>query len=460
MRAVGKVPGRSVLGVAGAGAALLVAALAAGVPAGPAGAAGGIGKWEVTEAPLAPRTADHSATPLADGRVLVVGGLGPGEFSAKAVGIAEVFDPHAEQWAKTGPLAGPARHYHRATLLDDGRVLVTGGIIGGQFVSAAELFDPAAGTWKATAPMRQGRLGHTATLLSDGRVLVAGGVVAGEGVPTGFSDSAELFDPGAGTWAEVAKMPTLRAEHTATLLGDGTVLIAGGHDGPQTPALRDALLFDPKAGTWATVPRLMGTGRAAHTATLLRDGTVVLAGGSEARDHGGGGRPLRSTELFDPAAGDWQPGSPLGRARLGHAATELSDGRLLVVGGLGAREEGVPQPVDSAEVYDPAVRRWSLTAPLPAVATSRRDRVMRVFMLAGHPTATLIAGERCAPNCGRVLALGGDTAKTEAQLFTLDSGGSGGNGVLLVVGSVGLAALVVGVGLVARRRKRRVSGWR
>lgn len=457
MRAVRRVWGRSALVSAGAGVALLAAALTAAVPAG---AAGGVGRWETTRAPLAPRTADHSATPLADGRVLLVGGLGPGEFSDKAVPTAELFDPRTARWTKTGPMATPARQYHSATRLPDGRVLVAGGVIGGQFVTETEVFDPAGGTWKAAGAMHKGRIGHTATLLADGRVLVAGGVVAGDGMPAAFTPSAEVFDPAAGTWTEVNPMPVPRAEHTSTLMGNGTVLVAGGHDGPQAPALRDALVFDPKAGAWATVPRLMATGRAGHTATLLGDGTVFLVGGSEERNHGGGGQPLRSTEVYDPADGTWQPGPALASARLGHAATDLTGGKVLVVGGLAARKEGVPQPVSTAEVYDPAARRWSLTAPLPSVPTSRRDRVMRVFLLAGHPTATLLAGKRCAPNCGRVLAIGGDNASNEAQLFTLGTAGSGGVRVPVALGGAGVVALVGGAVLLVRRRRRRLPAWR
>lgn len=425
--------------------------------AGPANGADETGRWEVTRPPQTPRTADHSATLLADGKVLVVGGLGPGEFSAKAMATPELFDPSTERWSKTDPLATPARQYHRATRLSDSTVLVTGGIIEGKFPVEAEVFRPDTGTWKAVASMARGRIGHTATLLSDGTVLVAGGVVAGEETPTAFTDSVELFNPSTGIWSELPPMPTLRAEHTATLLGDGTVLVAGGHDGPQTPALRDTLIFDAKAAAWRTVPHLLATGRAAHTATSLADGTVLMVGGSKARDHGGGGQPLRSTEIYDPAAQAWHPGPSLAHGRLGHAATELKDGRVLVVGGLSERKEGVPQPVKSAEVYDPTKKRWSLTPTPPSAPTSRRDRVMRVFLLAGHPTATLLTGSGCTPNCGQVLTIGGDTASTEAQLFNPgEPGGSSGATALALTGLVAMIVLSGGV-VVARRRRRQFS---
>jgi len=117
---------------------------------------------------------------------------------------------------------GQARSNHAATLLNTGKVLVAGGV--GPFCAGcnsgmtAELFDPATGTWSPTGSMSIFRSQHTATLLSNGKVLVAGGNGA----------TAEVYDPATGTFSPSGSMTTTRANHTATLLPDGRVLVSGG----------------------------------------------------------------------------------------------------------------------------------------------------------------------------------------------------------------------------------------
>jgi len=144
---------------------------------------------------------------------------------------------------------------------------------------------PASGNWTATGSMAQGRTQHTATLLPNGKVLVAGGVYGGA--------SAELYDPTNGTWTDTGSLAQTRFDHTATLLSNGMVLVAGGFG---SGALASAELYDPASGTWTATNRL-ATARRDHRATLLPNGKVLVEGTS--------GGASASAELYDSADGSW-----------------------------------------------------------------------------------------------------------------------------------------------------------
>jgi len=261
-------------------------------------------------------------------------------------------------WAFTGSLATPRTSF-TATLLGDGTVLVAGG---GRFavpysnpetLDSAELYDPDSGTWTPAARMVEARYGHTATLLPNGTVLVAGGSSWSEaGETTLLVTSAELYDPRSGTWTAIEGMLEARwSGHTATLLPDGTVLVAGGFVNTIGRGLVSAELYDPATGAWS------GTGnmteeRFGHTATLLPNGTVLVAGGS------GTGRA--SAELYDPRTRTWTTTGNLVEARQLHTATLLPDGTVLVAGGQ--RGDGLA----SAERYDPRSGIWTATGTMIA----------------------------------------------------------------------------------------------
>jgi N-acetylneuraminic acid mutarotase len=239
-----------------------------------------------------------------------------------------------------------SRSSHTATLLTNGLVLIAGGYANGQALYSAELYDPASGTWTNTGSMNTNRYGHTATLLPNGQVLVAGGNNSDE--HTVYLSRAELYDPTSGTWTNTGSMNTNRCYHTATLLANGQVLVAGslGHvvtlppHGFSTSPLSSAELYDPGLGTWKYTGS-MTAGRGGQSAVLLPDGTVVAAGS--------GGGSQASAELYHPDSGTWTNTGTMNVGRAFHTATMWPNGKVLVAGG----DDANAGPLTSAEIYIP-----------------------------------------------------------------------------------------------------------
>jgi len=308
-----------------------------------------------------------SATLLPDGRLLVAGGLD----WAGAVSSAELFDVVTMTSTLTGSMH-QRRGGFTANLLSAGKVLVAGGTIpdpdpDGYVLStnSTELFDAATGLWSVGAPMSAARDKHTATLLENGKILVAGGRNYGAlGGNDGVLGSAEFYDPTTGTWIPTGSLAVTRDDHTATLLQDGRVLVAGGEsryiDG-QSVVTASAELYDPLAGAWQRVGD-MQTPRSGHTATRLPDGRVLVVGGWGVETI----EPLASAELFDPARNTWNPTGSLNEPRGAHQATLLPNGMVLVAAGAagGFNSPTLPYAVASTEVYDPATGAWTKTMDL------------------------------------------------------------------------------------------------
>lgn len=337
----------------------------------------------------------NAATLLWNGTVLVTGG--------DSGGTVEVYYPTDGAWKTTGSIGPGHDFFVPATSLSNGLVLVEGGVQIfppdeplTMFLSSAELYDPVKGKWTGTASMNWQRADPTAVLLPNGTVLVAGGL--------GGFNSAEVYDPVKPKWTDTGSMSTARDQPSMTLLPDGQVLVAGGFVWPGPGPTNTAELYDPASETWTNTGS-MSTNRYGHTATLLANGKVLVAGGVD-----------KSAEIYDPAAGRWTQTGSMSIARSWHTATLLTTGRVLVTGGGN----------NSAEVFNPPTGQWTLVGYM---------NLARTF----H-TATLL-------HDGNVLVTGGAGANRRAELFvgteppklTISSpkaGQSVGSGVFSISGTV------------------------
>jgi N-acetylneuraminic acid mutarotase len=321
----------------------------------------------------------HTATRLADGRVLLVGGSqAVDDFLADV----DIFDPTTGQTSRAASLHR-ARHAHSATLLPDGRVLVIGGYsLPWQWLDDAEVYDPAANSWTVVASRYSHGANHTATVMKDGRVLVVGGNT-GSGR---FTERTEVFDPQTNTWTEARPMPGERATHIAQLLEDGRVLVAGGQTN-EYGIVGDALLYNPLMDTW-TVTGPMVKPRLWAQSVRLQDGRVLVAGGMTLAEMPEN-KLTASVEIFNPGSNTWMDAPALSQPRYSHFLTLLPDGQVLALAGVRDWDCCWTSSsfVREIERYDPVMNEWRTIAELPqpraqAAATLLLDG--RVWLTGGR----------------------------------------------------------------------------
>ena len=348
----------------------------------PSPVVGSLAWSRTTSIPIA--RAEHTATRLADGRVLVVGGRHisfdrSANLSDETLDSVLIFDPAKEVWFKAASLHEP-RNDHMALLLHDGRVLIAGGFTPNAKDYSArtlELYDPSTDRWTVLTTPMPAYIGSI-TLLADGRVLVIGSAGYGLASPHRDRQSYAVFDPTGLTWSAVRPTDTIVAYTTTLLLPDGRVLAAGGAyatgDGPP-PASHLAAVFDPSNQTWTALPPMehehLGFGFG-----LLPDGRVLVAD--------------NDAEIFDPASARWSvTGQPAGPWFL-PIGTSLADGRYLVVG-----QQGSSDSRGIAELYDPATSAWRDAGAFPETSSLTATLLAdgRVFVVGG--LITCYAGTGC-----------------------------------------------------------------
>lgn len=264
----------------------------------------------------------RGASLLPDGRVLVVNGFGP----------SGLWDPATSAWGEAGRLLEARAYGHSAAPLTDGRVLVVGGesMETGEPLASAEVWDPSSSSFSSAGSMATPRMEPTLTPLLDGRVLVTAGRDIFGG---GDTASAEVWDRGTKSFASAGSFIEPRASHTVTPLPDGRALFVGGLDAPALERiLATAEIWDPDTRSFTPAGSL-AEARYNHSATALPDGRVLVVGGSSRE------RPLATAEIWDPATAAFAPAGSLAEARLGHEAMPLPDGRVLVIGGFDARHD-------------------------------------------------------------------------------------------------------------------------
>ena len=253
----------------------------------------------------------------------------------------------------TGSMSVP-RMDHTATLLANGEVLVTGGTNNSTgYLSSAELYSPSTGTWTLTANMTAPRDGHDAVLLHNGRVLVAGGINASLS-QCGTLASAELYDPATGTWSATGSMTTGRYSFTLTLLANGEVLAAGGTD-CGNGGLTSAELYNPATGKW-TATGSMAVGNETNWAVLLQNGKVLVL----------------NDNLYNPTTGTWTAASK--DAIFAHAPVVLLPNGDVYAGGT----------IQGDSVYNPSTNQWTNFSPPPCTTIHQSCESGGVLLLTGR----------------------------------------------------------------------------
>ncbi|MBI1922332.1 MAG: chitobiase/beta-hexosaminidase C-terminal domain-containing protein [Geobacter sp.] len=339
------------------------------------------GNWSAAAAAATYR-GHHTATVLNNGKVLVAGGETNDTTYTRS---AELYDPATDSWIAAGTLSG-GRGYHSATLLNNGKVLVVGGKGGSSYygsypLASAELYDPSTNSWSSAGSLGAARYLHTATLLPNGRVLVAGGFSGSNSL-----GSAELYDPATNSWSSAGSLATPRCIHTATLLQNGKVLVAGGANGAAT-VLISAEFYDYADNSWSSAGEL-SIFRKLHTAALLPSGKVLLAGGETDSSY------IYFAELYDPVTRSSSMAGMLASPRDYHTATLLSDGKVLLAGGYSAEELSSTElyVATSADTVPPAVTAFSMPATansltVPIIDFTASDNVgVTGYLVTENPT--------------------------------------------------------------------------
>jgi hypothetical protein len=292
------------------------------------------GTWSMTGSMRVSRCG-HAAALLPDGRVLVAGG--DGFASTNSVwSSTEIYDPNSGRWSPGGRM-NSTRYFTSIAVLSNGRALVAGGnAVNGIPRDSADLYDPAMGTWTATPSLTLSRNSHGVATLPTGKILVQGGFTQNSSLTL----TGEVYDPVANAWAPTGS--TEQQSGRIVSVADGKVLST---DEPGNgPTGTTSELYDPAIGAWTPTAGKMHFPRVNDSATELADGRVLVAGGC----FGVSSCVFTAqAEVFTIVNQRWSLDAPMITRRESHSAVLLADGRVLVAGGLNANL----QPLTSAEIY-------------------------------------------------------------------------------------------------------------
>ncbi len=295
---------------------------------------------------------NFTLTLLPDGTVLAAGG----RRGSSGYVASEIFYPAEPAWKKISS-EKTRRDGHTATLLRSGRVLIAGGIFESTRTAHCLLYRHARKSWSDAAKMNQPRAEHAAVLLKNGKVLVSGGCVLNEdGTDVVALASAELYDPSDDSWTPAGSMNFPRYYHEMVLLSDGRVLAAGGVPrGVSTEAIPVCEIYDPETGVWTKTGAMSVHRRTAFTLSPLPGGKAIAVGGAISWTR----RDTDQVEIYDSATGQWSRGDRMPATRSGHTATVLKNGMLLVLGGWEHPQDyGEGKFLQTALLYDAAVDKW------------------------------------------------------------------------------------------------------
>ena len=248
--------------------------------------------------------------------------------------VALTFTPVVSVGFAPAASSTQARAFHTATLLNDGHVLIAGGIVAGStYLASAEKYDRLSNAWSSAGSMLITRSSHTATLMNDGHVLVVGGNNAGSSALT----SVEIYNPASNSWTTAASLLAGRSLHSAVPLPDGSVLVSGG-------GVSNLTRYDPALNSWSNIATAAVTG----TAVLLNSGKVLII-------------DTASAKLFDPVSNGLSNAGTIPTPRASFTVSLLGDGRVMTVGGRISLSS-----TNAVDIYSPATNTWSAATPMAA----------------------------------------------------------------------------------------------
>jgi plastocyanin/N-acetylneuraminic acid mutarotase len=340
---------------------------------------------------------------LNNGSVLVAGGFA-GAVANSSIASAELYNPSTNRWTLTAPM-----HLGRAgalaVTLNNGMVLVTGGLGNAGVLTSCELYNPSTNRWTMTGNMSQPRFDQQIVLLNSGKVFVVGGDFGGA-----ENNVTETYDPTSGTWTTDAPQPLLRADMVAVKLPNGNVLVAGGHTAKVETLLSE--IYDPVANNWTQTGSL-NTPHGDAGGVLLKNGNVLIAGGyTTYNDADNTIQYLYTSELFNTTTNSWKMTGLMNypRGELGLNIVRLNNGEVLVPGGNYQPERGQ----SSTELYNPTTGTWSLSGNM---SVAHGEGAMSVLLVNGKALAFGGLLPHTCTYCGSGVT-GQDLASTGADLFT------------------------------------------